>query len=134
MNLHGPFLGTEAIAAGLVTKRTLHGTKWLNSSLPAELIRGEACANGILAHRAALNDDETHGFGCGAWVKSTVVDGNHPVARSRRYRLSGSPKFANTEVSRKATTWDTPPGLMSSTCSWNGRWRLPLRMYIAAAG
>lgn len=104
MNLNGPFLGTEAIAAGLVTKRTLHsryrklhrnvyvpldyeltafargkaawlfsgrsatlaglsaaalhGTKWLNSSLPAELIRGEACANGILAHRAALNDDE----------------------------------------------------------------------------
>lgn len=24
MNLNGPFLGTEAIAAGLVTKRTLH--------------------------------------------------------------------------------------------------------------
>lgn len=104
MNLNEPFLGTEAIAAGLVTKRTLHsryrkyhrnvyvpldyeltaltrgkaawlfsqrmatlagvsaaalhGTKWLNQSLPAELIRAGGCSNGIVAHRVILDDDE----------------------------------------------------------------------------
>ena len=104
MNLDEPFLGTEAIAAGLATKRTLHsryrklyrnvyipigyeltavakakaawlfsgrsatlagmsaaavlGTNWVKPMLAAELIRAEACGNGILTHRVALDDDE----------------------------------------------------------------------------
>lgn len=104
MNLNEPFLGTEAIAAGLVTRRTLRsryvkmhrnvyvptgfditpvakatgawlfsgrsatlagvsaaaalGTRWLDARLPAELVRTEACSNGIVAHRVVLPDDE----------------------------------------------------------------------------
>jgi hypothetical protein len=100
-----PFIGTEAVAAGTVTRRTLasrhdmiyrnvylpkgaeltpykravaawlwsgrnatiaglsasalHGSQWIASELPAELIRREACdVNGIVIHRAQLRDDE----------------------------------------------------------------------------
>jgi hypothetical protein len=101
-----PFIGTEALAAGTVTRRTLvsryemvyrnvylpkgaeltpdrravaawlwskrnatiaglsaaalHGSDWIDSDLPAELIRGEACdVDGIIIHRNKLRDDET---------------------------------------------------------------------------
>lgn len=47
---------------------------------------------------------------------------------------AGKPNLANSVVSRKATTCETPSGRMSSTCSWNGKCRSPSRMYIAAAG
>jgi hypothetical protein len=100
-----PLIGTEALAAGTVTRRTLvsrhdmvyrniylpkgveltpdrravaawlwsnrnatiaglsaaalHGSKWIDSELPAELIRSEACdVGGIVIHRAKLRDDE----------------------------------------------------------------------------
>jgi hypothetical protein len=100
-----PFIGTEALAAGAVTRRTLasrhrmvyrnvymrngveltperravaawlwsarnatiagmsaaalHGSQWIDSELPAELIRTEACdVNGIVIHRERLRDDE----------------------------------------------------------------------------
>jgi very-short-patch-repair endonuclease len=100
-----PFLGTEALAAGTVTRRTLvsrhdmiyrnvylpkgmeltpdrravaawlwsgrnatiagmsaaalHGSRWIDSELPAELIRSEACdVDGIIIHRNRLRDDE----------------------------------------------------------------------------
>jgi hypothetical protein len=100
-----PFIGTEALAAGAVTRRTLasrhwmvyrnvylpnavkltperravaawlwsernatvagmsaaalHGSKWIDSELPAELIRTEACdVGGIAIHRAKLRDEE----------------------------------------------------------------------------
>jgi very-short-patch-repair endonuclease len=100
-----PFIGTEALAAGTVTRRTLvsrhemvyrnvymlkgveltpdrraiaawlwswrnatvaglsaaalHGSQWIDSDLPAELIRSEACdVDGIVIHRGQLRDDE----------------------------------------------------------------------------
>ena len=100
-----PFVGTEARAAGRVTKRTLrsryqmlhrnvyvpkgqrltpvtravgawlwsgraatvagrsaaalHGTRWIDARLPAELIRGQAAdVDGIVIHRVTLPDDE----------------------------------------------------------------------------
>jgi very-short-patch-repair endonuclease len=100
-----PFIGTEALAAGTVTRRTLasrhdmvhrnvysrkgveltpdrravaawlwsqrnatiagmsaaalHGSQWIDSDQPAELIRQEACdVDGIVIHRAKLRDDE----------------------------------------------------------------------------
>ncbi|MDG5485059.1 endonuclease domain-containing protein [Mycolicibacterium gadium] len=100
-----PFIGTEAVAAGTVTRRTLvsrhrmvyrnvyldkraeldpqrravaawlwsqrdatvaglsaaalHGTKWIDAALPAELVRQDTCdVDGILIHRARLADDE----------------------------------------------------------------------------
>ncbi|KUI14037.1 hypothetical protein AU193_08365 [Mycobacterium sp. GA-1285] len=100
-----PFIGTEALAAGVVTRRTLvsrhnmiyrnvyllkgatltpdrraaaawlwsgrnatlagssaaalHGSRWIDEDLPAELIRVEACdVDGIVIHRAKLRDDE----------------------------------------------------------------------------
>lgn len=102
-----PFIGTEAVAAGSVTRRTLitrsrmvyrnvylpngveftpdlravaawlwsqrnatvaglsaaalHGTQWIDSALPAELIRREACdVHGIVIHRTRPRDDEFH--------------------------------------------------------------------------
>lgn len=104
MNLH-PFLGTEAVAAGLFTRRTLasrnvmlhqnvylpreveltaenraiaawlwsgrratvaglsaaalHGSKWIDAALPAELIRPVPCkVNGIVIHRDKLDERE----------------------------------------------------------------------------
>jgi hypothetical protein len=101
-----PFIGSEALAAGTVTRRTLasrhdmvyrnvylrkgieltpdrravaawlwsgrnatvagmsaaamHGSQWIDSELPAELIRAEACdVRGIVIHRGQLRDDET---------------------------------------------------------------------------
>jgi hypothetical protein len=101
-----PLIGTEAVSAGVVTRRmlatqyrmvyrnvylkkdveltpnrramaawlwsernatiagisaaALHGSKWIDSDLPAELIRGEACdVKGIVIYRAKLHDDET---------------------------------------------------------------------------
>nr|WP_090275905.1 hypothetical protein [Mycolicibacterium komanii]CRL69050.1 hypothetical protein CPGR_01365 [Mycolicibacterium komanii] len=106
-----PFIGTEALAAGVVTRRTLvsrhrmiyrnvylpkgvaltprrraaaawlwsgrnatlagssaaalHGSRWINEDVPAELIRAEACdVDGIMIHRAKLRDDEV-GIVCG---------------------------------------------------------------------
>jgi hypothetical protein len=100
-----PFIGTEALAVGTVTRRTLasrhdmvyrnvylrkgleltpqrravaawlwsrrkstiaglsaaalHGSEWIDSDLPAELIRREACdVDGIVIHRSQLRDDE----------------------------------------------------------------------------
>ena len=100
-----PFIGTEALAAGTVTRRTLasrhdmvyrnvylrkgveltpdrrtvaawlwskrnatiagmsaaalHGSRWIDAELPAELIRREACdVRGIVIHRGRLRDDE----------------------------------------------------------------------------
>src|SRR5262245_23020940 len=100
-----PFIGTEALDAGTVTRRTLasrhnmvyrnvyllkgveltpyrraaaawlwsgraaaiagmsaaalHGSQWIGSELPAELIRSEACdVQGIVIHRVQLSDDE----------------------------------------------------------------------------
>lgn len=100
-----PFIGTEALSAGTVTRRTLasrhdmvyrnvylrkgveltpvrramaawlwsnrnstiaglsaaalHGSAWIDSELPAELIRSEACdVGGIVIHRVQLRDDE----------------------------------------------------------------------------
>lgn len=100
-----PFIGTEAVAAGTVTRRTLvsrhrmvyrnvyldkraeldpqrravaawlwsqrdatvaglsaaalHGTKWIDAALPAELVRQDTCdVDGILIHRARLAGDE----------------------------------------------------------------------------
>jgi hypothetical protein len=100
-----PFIGTEALAAGAVSRRmlasrhdmvyrnvylrkgveltahrravaawlwsqrnatvaglsaaALHGSKWIHSDLPAELIRREACdVDGSVIHRARLRDDE----------------------------------------------------------------------------
>ncbi|GBE63752.1 hypothetical protein MFM001_02140 [Mycobacterium sp. MFM001] len=101
-----PFVGTEALAEGRVTKRTLrsrhemiyrnvympkghelsavtkgvaawlwsgraatiaglsaaalHGSRWIDSRLPAELNRTEACnVDGIVVHREKLHDDES---------------------------------------------------------------------------
>jgi hypothetical protein len=101
-----PFVGTEALAAGVVTRRSLvsrhdmiyrnvylskgvkftpvrravaawlwsernatiagmsaaalHGSQWIDSDVPAELIRTEACqVDGIVIHRNRLRDDET---------------------------------------------------------------------------
>lgn len=101
-----PFIGTEALAAGTVTRRTLvsrhrmvyrnvyldkrveldpqrrafaawlwshrkatvaglsaaalHGTKWIDAALPAELVRQDTCdVDGIVIHRARLADDES---------------------------------------------------------------------------
>ncbi|MBP1816573.1 DUF559 domain-containing protein [Mycobacterium sp. OAE908] len=101
-----PFVGTEALAAGRVTRRTLvsrhdmvyrnvylakgmeltparravaawlwsernatiagmsaaalHGSQWIASDLPAELIRRDTCGvDGIIIHRNRLRDDET---------------------------------------------------------------------------
>ena len=100
-----PFIGTEALIAGTVTRRTLvsrhrmvyrnvylpkgveltpqrrgvaawlwsqrhatvagvsaaalHGTRWIDPALPAELIRRETCdVKGIVIHRVRLRDDE----------------------------------------------------------------------------
>jgi hypothetical protein len=101
-----PFIGTEVIAAGAVTRRTLvsrhrmvyrnvyldkgveltpqmravaawlwsqrnatvaglsaaalHETRWIDSALPAELIRPDTCGvKGIVIHRERLRDDES---------------------------------------------------------------------------
>ena len=101
-----PFIGTEALTAGTVTRRTLvsrnrmvyrnvylpngieltpqrravaawlwsqrnatvagisaaalYGTRWIDSALPAELIRSEACdVDGIVIYRGRLRDDES---------------------------------------------------------------------------
>lgn len=102
--IDGPFIGTEALAAGLVTRRSLasgynavyrnvclpkgqrltaairaeaawlwarrdatvaglsaaalHGTKWIDASLPAELVRIGDAARGIVIHRDKLVDDK----------------------------------------------------------------------------
>jgi hypothetical protein len=100
-----PFIGTEALAAGTLTRRTLasrhfmvyrnvylpkgveltperraiaawlwsernatvagmsaaalHGSRWIDLELPAELIRSEACkVGGIVIHRVQLRDEE----------------------------------------------------------------------------
>jgi very-short-patch-repair endonuclease len=100
-----PFIGTEAVLAGTVTRRTLasrhrmvyrnvylcneveltserravaawlwsqrnatvaglsaaalHGTKWIDGTLPAELVRQDTCnVDGIVIHRGRLRDDE----------------------------------------------------------------------------
>jgi hypothetical protein len=100
-----PFIGTEALSTGMVTRRTLanrhdmvyrnvylrkgveltpdrravaawlwskrnstiaglsaaalHGSRWIDSELPADLIRSEACdVGGIVIHREQLRDDE----------------------------------------------------------------------------
>ncbi|SON59454.1 hypothetical protein MSIMFI_00937 [Mycobacterium simulans] len=99
-----PFVGTEALSAGLVTRRTLrsrhemvyrniylpkgqsptpvtravaawlwsgrnatvaglsaaalHGSRWIDPRLPAELNRAEACSGSIVIHREQLCDDE----------------------------------------------------------------------------
>jgi hypothetical protein len=100
-----PFIGTEALSTGTVTRRALasrhnmvyrnvylrkgveltperraiaawlwsernatvagmsaaalHGSRWIDSELPAELIRREACeVGGIVIHRGQLRDDE----------------------------------------------------------------------------
>lgn len=100
-----PFIGTESLAAGTVTRRALvsrhnmvyrnvylpkgvnltperravaawlwsernatiaglsaaalHGARWIDADLPAELIRREACdVDGIIIHRAKLREDE----------------------------------------------------------------------------
>jgi Protein of unknown function (DUF559) len=100
-----PFIGTEALAAGKVTRRTLasrhdmvyrnvylrkgleltpdrravaawlwsgrhatiagmsaaalHGSQWVDSELPAELIRSEACdVDGVVIHRGKLREEE----------------------------------------------------------------------------
>jgi hypothetical protein len=105
MNLsYAPFLGTEALAAGALTKRTLrsrnkliyrnvylpngveltplicahgawlwsgrqatvagvsaaalHGSKWIDPRLPAELVRAEGSSNAIVIHRVVLEPDE----------------------------------------------------------------------------
>jgi very-short-patch-repair endonuclease len=102
--IDGPFIGTEALEAGCVSRRglhngfdviyrnvylpkgyaltaatrakaawlwahrdatvaglsaaALHGTKWIDASLPAELIRIGDAARGIVIHRDKLVDDE----------------------------------------------------------------------------
>lgn len=102
--IDGPFIGTEALAAGLVSRRglrngydviyrnvylrkgfqltaatrakaawlwarreatvaglsaaALHGTKWIDAALPAELIRIGDAVRGIVIHRDNLVDDE----------------------------------------------------------------------------
>ncbi|HKH53578.1 MAG TPA: hypothetical protein VKA77_17665 [Mycobacterium sp.] len=102
--IDGPFIGTEALAAGLVTRRglhngfevvyrnvylpkgyaltaatrakaawlwarrdatvaglsaaALHGTKWIDAALPAELIRIGDAVHGIVIHRDKLVEDE----------------------------------------------------------------------------
>lgn len=49
----------DATVAGL-SAAALHGTKWIDATLPAELIRSVPCAvDGIVIHRDALDDDET---------------------------------------------------------------------------
>jgi hypothetical protein len=64
-----PFLGTEALAAWLWSVRqataaglsaaALHGSKWIDASLPAELNRPVACkVDGILIHREVLAHEE----------------------------------------------------------------------------
>jgi hypothetical protein len=61
--------GRRAVAAWLWSKRNstiaglsaaaLHGSRWIDSELPAELIRSEACdLGGIVIHRERLRDDE----------------------------------------------------------------------------
>jgi hypothetical protein len=101
---NAPFLGSEALAAGAVTKRTLHsrhqmiyrnvylsngieltpvarahagwlwsgrrgtvagmsaaalhGSKWIDQRLPAELVRAEGSCNGVVVHRAILHPEE----------------------------------------------------------------------------
>lgn len=61
--------GRRAVAAWLWSSRNatlaglsaaaLHGSRWIDERLPAELIRPEACAaDGIVVHRAKLRDDE----------------------------------------------------------------------------
>jgi hypothetical protein len=60
----------RAVAAWLWSKRNatiaglsaaaLHGSRWIDPQLPAELIRSEACdVGGIVIHRERLGDDET---------------------------------------------------------------------------
>jgi very-short-patch-repair endonuclease len=50
--------GRNATIAGM-SASALHGSAWIDSELPAELIRSEACdADGIVIHRARLRDDE----------------------------------------------------------------------------
>jgi hypothetical protein len=102
--IEGPFIGTEALAAGLVSRRdlrnryevvyrnvylpkgyeltaatrakaawlwarrdatvaglsaaALHGTKWIDAALPAELIRIGYAVHGIVIHRDKLAEDE----------------------------------------------------------------------------
>ena len=36
----------------------LHGTKWIDADLPAELCRVDRAINGIVIHRDMLRDDE----------------------------------------------------------------------------
>jgi len=50
--------GRDATIAGL-SAAALHGTRWIDSAAPAELIRPEFCdVDGIRIHRAGLRDDE----------------------------------------------------------------------------
>jgi hypothetical protein len=50
--------GRNATIAGM-SASALHGSAWIDSELPAELIRSEACdVDGIVIHRARLRDDE----------------------------------------------------------------------------
>jgi len=50
--------GREATIAGL-SAAALHGSKWIDSQLPAELNRAEACdVDAVLIHREKLLDDE----------------------------------------------------------------------------
>jgi hypothetical protein len=50
--------GRNAIVAGM-SAAALHGSQWIDSELPAELIRSEACdVDGIVIHRGQLRDDE----------------------------------------------------------------------------
>ncbi|MGZ8802944.1 MAG: hypothetical protein ACXWZL_10125 [Mycobacterium sp.] len=60
---------TRAVAAWLWSGRAatvagrsaaaLHGTRWIDARLPAELIRSQACdVAGIVVHRATLTDDD----------------------------------------------------------------------------
>jgi len=50
--------GRNATVAGM-SAAALHGSKWIDLELPAELIRPEACrVDGIVIHRERLRDDE----------------------------------------------------------------------------
>jgi very-short-patch-repair endonuclease len=51
--------GRDATVAGL-SAAALHGSRWIDAGLPAELIRGEGCSvDGIVIHREKLAGEET---------------------------------------------------------------------------
>jgi hypothetical protein len=81
----------DATLAGM-SAAAIHASRWLDSELPAELYRREACdVDGILIHRGRLRDDETslvRGLPLTTPARRSILDGE---IGSRRRSFGSTP-------------------------------------------